>query len=151
HPNVYRMEVELTGGGGRHLDEQSDTFGLRTVEIRDRHLLVNGERVRLTGLTRHEDSPWEGLAETPGTMRRDYDEMKTLHTTLSRPVHYPQNPFILDYADRHGILLIPEIPVWQFSEAQMRDPKVIALAKQQMREMIEQAGNHPSIFAWSVC
>jgi beta-glucuronidase len=150
HPNVYRMEVELTDGGGEHLDEQSDTFGLRTVEIRDRHLLVNGERVRLTGLTRHEDSPWEGLAETPGTMRRDYDDMKSLHTTLSRPVHYPQNPFILDYADRHGILLIPEIPVWQFDEAQLANPAVLALARRQMQEMIEQAGNHPSIFAWSV-
>jgi beta-glucuronidase len=150
HPNVYRMEVELTDGGGKHLDEQSDTFGLRTVEIRDRHLLLNGERIRLTGLTRHEDSPWEGLAETPGTMRRDYDDMKTLHTTLSRPVHYPQNPFILDYADRHGILLIPEIPVWQFSEAQLANPAVLALARRQMQEMIEQAGNHPSIFAWSV-
>jgi beta-glucuronidase len=69
---------------------------------------------------------------------------------LSRPVHYPQNPYILDYADRHGILLIPEIPVWQFSETQLSDPKVLALAQQQMREMIEQAGNHPSIFAWSV-
>jgi hypothetical protein len=149
HPNVYRMEVELTGGG-EHLDEQSDTFGLRTVEIRDRHLLLNGERVRLTGLTRHEDSPWEGLAETPGTMRRDYDDMKALHTTLSRPVHYPQNPFILDYADRHGILLIPEIPVWQFDEAQLANPAVLALARRQMQEMIEQAGNHPSIFAWSV-
>jgi hypothetical protein len=149
HPNVYRMEVELTGGG-EHLDEQSDTFGVRTVEIRDRHLLLNGERVRLTGLTRHEDSPWEGLAETPGTMRRDYDDMKNLHTTLSRPVHYPQNPFILDYADRHGILLIPEIPVWQFDEAQLANPAVLALARRQMQEMIEQAGNHPSIFAWSV-
>jgi beta-glucuronidase len=150
HPNVYRMEVELTDRGGEHLDEQSDTFGLRTVEIRDRHLLLNGERVRLTGLTRHEDSPWEGLAETPGTMRRDYDDMKSLHTTLSRPVHYPQNPFILDYADRHGILLIPEIPVWQFAEAQLANPAVLALARRQMQEMIEQAGNHPSIFAWSV-
>lgn len=150
HPNVYRMEVELTDARGKHLDEQSDTFGLRTVEIRDRHLLLNGERVRLTGLTRHEDSPWEGLAETRGTMRRDFDDMKTLHTTLSRPVHYPQNPFILDYADRHGILLIPEIPVWQFGEAQLSNPAVLALARRQMQEMIEQAGNHPSIFAWSV-
>jgi beta-glucuronidase len=150
HPNVYRMEAELVDGSGKVLDGHSDTFGLRTVEIRDRHLLLNGERVRLTGLTRHEDSPWEGLAETPGTMRRDYDDMRALHTTLSRPVHYPQNPFILDYADRHGILLIPEIPVWQFDESQLANPAVLALARQQMQEMIEQAGNHPSIFAWSV-
>jgi beta-glucuronidase len=150
-PNIYRMVVQIADGEGKNLDEQSDTFGLRTVEIRDRHLFVNGERVRLTGVTRHEESTGEGLAETPGTMREDYDDMKTLQVTLTRPVHYPQNPFILDYADRHGILLIPEIPVWQFSEAQMQDPKVLALAKQQMREMIEEAGNHPSIFAWSVC
>jgi hypothetical protein len=150
HPNMYRMDVELLGAGGKLLDEHSDTFGLRTLQILDRHLLLNGERVRLTGMARHEDSPWEGLAETPGTMRRDFDDMKALHTTLSRPVHYPQNPFILDYADRHGILLIPEIPVWQFDEAQLSNPRVLALARQQMQEMIEQAGNHPSIFAWSV-
>lgn len=151
HPNLYRMVVQITDAGGHILDEQSDTFGVRTIEIRNRHLLINGERVRLTGITRHEDSVWEGLAETRGTMRYDYDDLKALQVTLTRPVHYPQNPFIFDYADRHGILLIPEIPVWQFSEAQMQDPKVLALAEQQMREMIEQAGNHPSIFAWSVC
>ena len=144
------MLVELTKGDGTPLDQHTDTFGVRRVEIRDRHLLVNGERVRLTGMARHEDSPWEGLAETAGTMRHDYDDMKALQMTLTRPVHYPQNPFILDYADRHGILLIPEIPVWQFSEAQLSDPQVLALAQQQMGEMIAQAGNHPSIFAWSV-
>lgn len=150
YPRVYRMDVELLDAAGTVLDRHSDTFGVRTVEIKDRHLYLNGERVRLTGLARHEDSPWEGLAETRGTMRHDFDDMKALHATLTRPVHYPQNPFILDYADRHGILLIPEIPVWQFSEAQLSDPKVLALAEQQMQEMIEQAGNHPSIFAWSV-
>jgi len=150
HPDMYRMVVDIIGRDGHTIDTQSDAFGVRTVEIRDRHLLINGERVRLTGLARHEDSPAEGLAETPETMRRDYDDLKALNTTLSRPVHYPQNPFILDYADRHGIMLVPEIPVWQFSEAQFADPKVLALAEQQMREMIEEAGNHPSIFAWSV-
>jgi beta-glucuronidase len=151
HPNMYRMTVEVGDEQGHVLDQHSDTFGIRTIEIRDRHLLVNGERVRLTGVARHEDSVSEGLAETTGTMRYDYDDMKSLQVALTRPVHYPQNPFILDYADRHGILLIPEIPVWQFSEAQMKNPQVIARAKQQLREMIEESGNHPSIFAWSVC
>jgi beta-glucuronidase len=149
-PNLYRMVVEIEDLNHRLLDDSSDTFGVRSVEIRDRHLLINGERVRLTGMARHEDSPWEGLAETAGTIRHDFDDMKALHTTLSRPVHYPQSPLVLDYADRHGILLIPEIPVWQFSEAQLSDPRVLALAQRQMREMIEEAGNHPSVFAWSV-
>jgi beta-glucuronidase len=151
HPSIYRISAQLENAKGGLLDQQSDTFGIRRIEIRDDHLLINGERVRLTGIARHEDSLWEGLAETDGTMRRDYDDMRSLDVTLTRPVHYPQNPFILDYADQHGILLIPEIPVWQFSEAQLKDPKVIALAKQQIREMIEESGNHPSIFAWSVC
>lgn len=151
HPNVYQMLVRLTDSQQKVLDEQTDTFGVRKIEILDNHLLINGERVRLTGMARHEESSWEGLAETSGTMLRDYDDMKSLQMTLTRPVHYPQNPFILDYADRHGILLIPEIPVWQFSEEQLKDPRVLALARQQLREMIEESGNHPSIFAWSVC
>lgn len=150
-PKLYRLTVELRDAQGHVLDQQHENFGIRTIEIRDRHLLLNGERVRLTGVARHEDSVSEGLAETTGTMRYDYDDMKSLQVALTRPVHYPQNPFILDYADRHGILLIPEIPVWQFSEAQLKNPQVIALAKQQLREMIEESGNHPSIFAWSVC
>jgi hypothetical protein len=150
-PNVYTLELTLREGSGVVLDERSDTFGIRTVEIHDRGLWLNGERVRLTGMTRHEDSPWEGLAETRGTMKQDWDDMKALNVVFTRPVHYPQHPYALDYADRNGVLLVPEIPMWQFSEEQMKDPKVLALAKRMMQEMIEQAGNHPSIFAWSVC
>jgi hypothetical protein len=151
HPYVYRLDLRLLDASGALLDERSDDFGIRTVEIRDRGLWLNGERVRLTGVTRHEDSPWEGLAETRGTMKHDWDDLKALQVTLTRPVHYPQHPWILDYADRHGILLMPEIPMWQFSEEQMKDLRVLELAKQMMREMIEQDFNHPSIFAWSVC
>jgi beta-glucuronidase len=151
HSNVYQMRVEVTEAAGRPLDTQADTFGIRTIELRDRHLLINGERVRLSGITRHEESPWEGLAETRGTILHDWRDMKSLDVTITRPVHYPQNPAILDFADRNGILLVPEIPIWQMTGKQMSDPKLIALARQMMREMIEQDGNHPSIFGWSVC
>jgi beta-glucuronidase len=151
HPNLYRLAVEVQDASGALLDRLEESFGLRTVEIRDRGLWLNGERVRLTGITRHEESPQEGLAETRGTMKADWDDLKSLHVTLTRPVHYPQHPYVLDYADRNGVLLVPEIPMWQFSEEQMKDPAVLALAKRMMQEMIEQAGNHPSVFAWSVC
>ncbi len=152
HPHVYRMVINMTEGATSALiDTRTDTFGLRTIEIRDRHLFLNGERVRLTGMSRHEESPWEGLAETTGTIKHDYDELKQLHVTFTRPVHYPQNQQVLDYADEHGILLIPEIPIWQFSAQQFGDPRVIALAKQMMKEMIEQDQNHPSVWAWSLC
>jgi len=151
HPEVYRVEATLLDASGAPLDTLSDNYGFRTLELRDRHLYLNGDRVRLTGMTRHEESPFEGLAETRGTMLHDYSEMKELQVTLTRPVHYPQHPFILDFCDRNGILLVPEIPIWHFSEQQFTDPKIIALAKQMMTEMIEQNWNHPAIFGWSVC
>lgn len=150
-PEVYRVEATLADRAGTPIDSLEDNYGFRTIELRDGRLYVNGERVRLSGMTRHEESPWEGLAETRGTMLHDYAEMKQLQVTLTRPVHYPQHPFILDFSDRNGILLIPEIPLWHFSEQQLTDPNVIALAKQMMVEMIEQNWNHPSIFGWSVC
>ena len=150
HPNLYRLEVALRDENGKVLEEAADTFGIRTLEIRDRHLLLNGTRVRLTGMTRHADTPWEGAAETEGTMRHDWEDMRSLNMHLTRPVHYAPDPAVLDFADRHGILLIPEIPVWQASEAQLSDPKYQALARQQLSEMIRQIGNHPSVFAWSV-
>ncbi|HEX4020915.1 MAG TPA: glycoside hydrolase family 2 TIM barrel-domain containing protein [Acidobacteriaceae bacterium] len=149
NPYLYSVVCDLTRDNGDFLDSIHDNIGIRTIQIKDRHLYLNGQRVRLTGLTRHEDSPWEGLAETRGTMLHDYDDLKNLQTTLTRPVHYPQNPFIYNYADRNGILMIPEIPMWQFSEQQMTNPRVIALAKRMFTEMVEQNYNHPSIFAWS--
>jgi len=150
HARLYRMYVEVLDAAGKTLESSSETFGLRTIAIRDRHLLINGQRVRLTGMTRHIDSPWEGLAESAGTMRHDWEDMKSLNMTLTRPVHYAPGTRAVEFADRRGILLIPEIPVWQASEAQLSNPQYLELAKRQMRELIEQYGNHPSVFAWSV-
>lgn len=149
-PLVSRMRVSVVDAQGRVLDEDTQSFGMRVIEIRDRHLLINGERVRLTGMTRHADSPWEGAAETRGTWKHDWEDMKSLNMRLTRPVHYAPDPEVVAFADQNGILLIPEIPVWQASEEQLSNPQYLALAKKQMRELIEQYGNHPSVFAWSV-
>jgi beta-glucuronidase len=147
---LYRLSVELRGEDGRLLDERADTVGFRRIEIKDRRLYVNGQAVRLSGMTRHQDSPWEGQAESAGTIRQDWNDLAALHVTLTRPVHYPQPQAVLDAADRDGILLIPEIPIWQMTEAQLADPRLLPLAKSMMSEMIAEAGNHPSVLAWSV-
>lgn len=147
---LYRLSTQLRDEDGRLLDERADTIGFRKIEIKDRRLYVNGRAVRLTGMTRHQDSPWEGQAESAGTIRQDWNDLAALHVTLTRPVHYPQPQTVLDAADRDGILLIPEIPIWQMTEAQLADPRLLPLAKRQMEEMIAEAGNHPSVLAWSV-
>jgi beta-glucuronidase len=150
HPNLYRVTVWLQEAKSDARELGSETIGFRELAIRDRHLLLNGQRVRLTGMTRHTDSPWDGRAESPGTMRHDWEDMKSLNMTLTRPVHYAPGQGAAAFADQHGILLIPEIPVWQASEEQLSNPQYLELAKRQMRELIEQYGNHPSVFAWSV-
>ncbi|MDR6625894.1 glycoside hydrolase family 2 TIM barrel-domain containing protein [Caulobacter segnis] len=147
---LYRLTVELRDETGRLLDTRTDAIGFRQIEIKDRRLYVNGSPVRLTGMTRHQDSPWEGQAESAGTIRRDWNDLAALHVALTRPVHYPQPQAVLDEADRNGMLLIPEIPIWQMTEAQLADPRLLALAKRMMSEMIAEAGNHPSVLAWSL-
>ncbi|MEG3122725.1 glycoside hydrolase family 2 protein [Sphingomonas sp. GB1N7] len=147
---LYRIAVELRDETDRLLDRREDSIGLRTIAIRDRRLYVNGVAVRLTGVTRHQDSPWEGAAETRGTILHDMRDLAALHVTLTRPVHYPQPQAVFDAADRVGMLLIPEIPIWQMKAAQLGDPRLLALAKAMMGEMIAESGNHPSVLGWSV-
>ncbi|MEG8044308.1 glycoside hydrolase family 2 TIM barrel-domain containing protein [Sphingomonas sp. LR59] len=147
---LYRIVAELRDEKGVVLDRREDTVGLRTLALRDRRLYVNDVAVRLTGVTRHEDSPWEGAAETRGTILHDMRDLAALHVTLTRPVHYPQPQSVFDAADRAGMLLIPEIPIWQMTAAQLGDPRLLVRAKAMMAEMIAESGNHPSVLAWSV-
>lgn len=150
HPHLYRWSASLLAADGQVLHTDEVTVGIRLVELKDARFYLNGEPVRLVGLTRHQDSPQSGLAETTTIMAADYDDLKMLNEVLSRPVHYPQSKFILDYADRHGILLIPEAPAWQLTQEQMNDDHMEELEKQQLREMIAADFNHPSVWAWSV-
>jgi len=150
HPHLYRWVASLGAEDGGVLLTDAVRFGVRAVEARNAQLHLNGEPVRLVGVTRHADSPEHGLAETITVMAADYSDLKTLNTVLSRPAHYPQAEFILDYADRAGILLIPEVPAWQLTAEQMDDPHMRELERQQLREMILTQGNHPSVWAWSL-
>jgi beta-galactosidase/beta-glucuronidase len=95
HPHLYRWLASLRTVDGQTLHTAEVTFGVRSVELRDTRLYLNGEPVRLVGATRHADSPEHGLAEPITVMAADYTDLKTLNVVLSRPVHYPQAEFIL--------------------------------------------------------
>ncbi len=150
HPNLYVLVAELRDQQGNLLHRTETTFGIRKIEIKNARFYLNGEWVRLVGLSRHADSPEYGLAENVSIMASDYDDLKRLNMVFSRPVHYPQHDFILDYCDHHGILLISEVPAWQLTAAQMSSASMRDLEKQQLQEMIEHDFNHPSIWAWSL-
>ncbi|NIM93404.1 MAG: hypothetical protein GTO18_06800 [Anaerolineales bacterium] len=150
HPDLYVWETTLVDKAGRSYDVQNDVFGIRLIELKDGRFLLNGEPVRLVGMTRHVDSPEYGLAEPVSFMTADYDDMKRLNMVFSRPVHYPQDASVLDYCDRNGILLAPEIPAWQIEASHLGNQDTLATARQQLTEMILSSFNHPSIWAWSV-
>ena len=119
---------------GQEVDHLVFIFGIRSVELKAGQMILNGEFRRLVGVTCDADSPQFGLAELSRSWQQITTTLKIFNEVLSRPVHYPQAEFILDYADRHGILLIPEIPAWQLTALQMSMPKMQALEKQQLRE-----------------
>ena len=150
HPFLYSCLLSLTDTSGVEYDRKIITFGIREIRLKDGHFFLNGEPVRLVGLSRHADVPGYGLAEPAPIMKKDFDDLKNLNMVCARPVHYPQHEFIYDYCDRNGILLSPELPAWQLTAGQMDDEHIRSLAKQQLLEMISAACNHPCIWAWSV-
>jgi beta-galactosidase/beta-glucuronidase len=150
HPDLYRWSVSLLAADGGVLDTNDVTIGIRSIELRDGGFYLNGERVRLAGVAWHADYPGQGSALTVTAMAADYNDLKKLNEVFTRPVHYPQAAYILDYADRNGILMIPEVPAWQLYAGQLASKPMQDLEKQQLAEMIYTDWNHPSVWAWSI-
>lgn len=148
HPNLYALTTQLSAGG-RILHEQTDRFAIRKVELTEDGLLLNGERVRLNGFNRVSDSRKYGNTEPDELVKSDVDLMKRANGNLTRLMHYPQAPNLLDYLDEKGMMIWCEIPVWGDGDPFVKTND-LSLPRQWMREMIERDYNHPCIIGWSV-
>jgi beta-galactosidase len=149
HPHLYVAEATLEGHTVR------ETFGIRRFEVRDGAFHLNGERVTLMGVERMAGShPDYGMAEPESWIRHDHDDLKELNCVFTR-VHWPQDRRVLDYCDRHGILIQTEVPAWggkTFDGMTAEpSPEILNNGLEQLREMIASDGNHPSIVAWGLC
>ena len=150
HPNLYRLTAEL--GEGHSLDT---AFGIRKIEIRDSAFYLNGEKVRLMGVERMAGSnPEYGMAEPLDWIEHDHADMKELNCVYTR-VHWPQDRAVLDWCDRHGMLIQTEVPTWGSGTfAGMTGEPAADLMNnglEQLREMIARDRNHPCIFSWGMC
>ena len=150
HPNLYRLVVTLSNG---HWCET--TFGIRKIEARNSAFYLNGERVRLMGAERMAGSnPEFGMAEPSAWIAHDHADLKDLNCVYTR-VHWQQDWRVLDWCDRHGILIQTEVPTW--GGATFKDmgsepsPDIMNNGLEQLREMIDRDRNHPCIFSWGVC
>lgn len=148
HPNLYLLATRLLSGG-KIVHEQSDRFGIRKVEVTQDSLLLNGERIRVNGFNRVSDSRKFGNTEPDELVKADVDSMKRANANLSRLMHFPQAPNLLDYLDEKGMMVWCEIPVWGDNDPFLKTND-LSLPKQWMREMIERDYNHPCIIGWSV-
>ncbi len=153
-PDLYaaRVTFEPQSGPAHRVDE---TFGVRTFEARDGGFFLNGERVRLMGVERMAGShPDYGMAEPGSWIEHDHADLKHLNCVLTR-VHWMQDRRVLDYCDRHGILMQLEVPTWGSATFEGMGaepiPALMQNGLEQLREMIEQNRNHPSIVAWGLC
>lgn len=133
-------------------DDLYDKVGFRTIEIHDRAVYLNGKKLMLRGINRHEDYPDFGMAFPEMLMHKDIDIIERMGCNSIRGSHYPNNPVFVDLLDEHGITFWSEIPIWGggFTPEQLADPKVIERGLTMHREMVKQYYNHPSIIIWGM-
>ena len=152
-PNLYRASLRLRSALGDHM--LIETFGIRRFEIRGTAFYLNGEKVSLIGLERMAGShPELGMAESLDWIRSNHEDMKKLNCVFTR-VHWAQDRRVLDFCDRHGILMQEEVPAWGWESFNKTSDDVQEALEQngleQLREMIARDRNHPCIVTWGLC
>ncbi|MBP3891329.1 MAG: glycoside hydrolase family 2 protein [Solobacterium sp.] len=146
NPCLYRATVVLKRNG-KVLDTIEKLFGYRTVTFDENHFYLNGKKVFLRGLNRHQSFPYIGYAATESLQREDARILdEELGVNAVRTSHYPQSHYFLDECDHRGILVFTEIPGWQHIGDEAWKQQAIL----NTQEMIMQYRGHPSIFLWGV-
>ncbi|HEU0315738.1 MAG TPA: glycoside hydrolase family 2 TIM barrel-domain containing protein [Solirubrobacteraceae bacterium] len=153
HPYLYDATLDVSAApaaGGRstraaHYDLRS---GVRQVSVSpDGHLMLNGRPLFFRGVGLLDDSPEAGSAIGNDVRDRYMAEVKDLGATVIRS-HYPPDPYLEELADRMGVMLWSEIPVYGVKTAYLRTIHDPALAM--LRANIVANSNHPSVIVWSI-
>jgi len=143
-PHLYDASLSIGDEGLK------TRFGVREIRVQGTEFLLNGRPVHLFGANRVSEDPVEGLRESTAIITRDMNDMLADNMRMMRIAHYPQAQELLDFADEHGMLIIAEAGNWNLGAWQMADPVLRTVWQSQMREMMEEDWNHPSVIAWSV-
>ena len=143
NPKLYTVQIGLNG------TDLSDQIGFRSIETRGQDILLNGKSVFLTGICIHEEAPYRsGRAYTPDDARTLLGWAKDLGCNFVRLAHYPHNETMIREADRMGLLVWSEIPVyWTIL---WDNPATYDNAQRQLREMVTRDRNRASVILWSV-
>jgi beta-galactosidase len=143
-PHLYRLVTTIGGPGGR-VDRTETPIGIRRIAIDQDRFVINGERMFLRGVNRHQEYPYVGYALSAQADYRDAKRIKEAGFDYVRLSHYPQSPAFMAAADRLGLVLVDSILGWQYSSP---DPAFRAQVLKTCRDMIRRDRNHPSVIAW---
>jgi len=144
-PYLYTAKLELVEGE-RVLDAISTSFGCRTFQIDpDRGFILNGEEYPLRGVSRHQDRWGIGNALLPEHHEEDIDLICEVGCTTIRLAHYQHAQYFYDLCDERGLVIWAEIPYISKHMPTGRENTV-----SQMKELITQNYNHPSIVVWGL-
>ena len=153
-PYLYRLVVELSNKSRQVVDRVSLPFGIRQVRFDpDNGLFLNGKHVAVHGVGYHQDREGKGWASEPEDVAADEAMMREMGVTGIRLTHYQHGQPIHDLADRDGLVLWDEIPLvsqWTLGESLQPTEALRENARQQLRELIAQDFNHPSVVTWSI-
>ncbi len=146
-PNLYTLVTELWDGKTL-LDRVETRFGFRSAEFCADGFYLNGRKLKLVGLNRHQSYPYVGYAMPRSMQRFDAEILKReLGLNAVRTSHYPQSQHFVDRCDELGLLVFTELPGWQHigESAAWR-----AQAIRNVEDMVRQYRNHPSVILWGV-
>ena len=153
-PFLYQVEVILSRNG-QMVDRVIQPLGLRFYRIDpDKGFFLNGKHLPLQGVCRHQDRSEVGNALRPQHHEEDAALMLEMGVNAVRLAHYPQATYFYDLMDKNGIIVWAEIPFvgpGGYNDKGFVDlPAFRANGKEQLKELIRQHNNHPSICVWGV-
>lgn len=164
-PNLYRLVLQVLDAEGRLISATARRIGFRTVEIRNGEVEVNGRRIMIKGVNRHEHDPVTFHVLSEALMRKDIELMKQANLNAVRTSHYPNDPRWYDLADEYGLYVLDEANMESHGYMQAGD-RAGSPAREAMllgykshwrtaqmdrvTRMVERDRNHPSVIFWSL-
>ena len=155
-PALYTLYFTLKDAQGNIIEVVPQRIGFRSVEIKDRNLLVNGKRIFLKGVNRHEHDPTQGHTLTKEDMRKDMEMMKKLNVNAVRTSHYPPDPYWLDLCDEYGMYLVEEANIeshgrgYELRYTLGNDTKWRNAHLARITRMYERDKNRTCVITWSL-
>jgi beta-glucuronidase len=148
NPNLYHLEIRLFNKS-KLVDEYHLDTGIRSIEVTDKNILLNGEPIYLNGVCKHEDFPVIGRGLSEPVIVKDFSLMKWLGANSFRTSHYPYSEELMMLADRLGFLVIDEMPTVGL-DYKMYNDEVLEKCDGILTDLIERDANHPSVIMWSI-